>query len=60
MNEIDIISNRLMIFAGIFMHSFGSVGNILDMRVFTIWSRSPKAPHKSCKDSRTSMVVGIL
>jgi hypothetical protein len=59
-NQIDIISNRLMIFAGIIMYLFGIVGNILNIWVFTIWSRSPKGPHKRCKDTRTSMVVGIL
>jgi hypothetical protein len=43
-----------MIYAGIIMYLFGTVGNILNIWVFTIWSRSPKGPHKRCKDSRTS------
>src|SRR5271167_2546908 len=55
MNEIDIISHKLMIFAGIIMYVFGSIGNILNICVFTIWSRSKKPSNKyshySCRSN---------
>lgn len=54
MHQIDMISNRLMIYAGIIMYIFGTVGNILNIWVFYIWSRSPKRSHKHHKSGRTS------
>ncbi|CAF1485313.1 unnamed protein product [Adineta steineri] len=54
MNKIDIISNQLMIYAGIIMYLFGSIGNILNIWVFTIWSRSPKRSQKHYRHSQTS------
>jgi hypothetical protein len=54
MNKIDIISYQLMIYAGIIMYILGTIGNILNIWVFTIWSRSPKRSHKHSKSGRTS------
>lgn len=54
MHQLDAISNQLMIFAGILMYLFGSLGNILNIWVFAIWSRSPKRSHKHCRHRRTS------
>jgi hypothetical protein len=54
MNELDIISNRLMIYVGIIMYIFGIIGNILNIWVFFIWSRSPSRSHKHHKSGRTS------
>ncbi len=54
MHRLDIISNRLMIYAGIIMYIFGTIGNILNIWVFYIWSRSPKHSHKHHKSGRTS------
>jgi hypothetical protein len=54
MNKIDIISNQIMIYAGIVMFVFGTIGNILNIWVFVIWSRSPSRSHKHHKSGRTS------
>jgi hypothetical protein len=54
MNQIDMISHRLMIYGGIIMYVLGSIGNILNICVFTLWSRSKKSSNKSCHSSRTN------
>ena len=54
MAEIEHISNQIMIFAGIIMYLFGIFGNILNIRVFSIWSRSPKHSTKHHRRGRTS------
>ncbi|UJR34189.1 hypothetical protein I4U23_021595 [Adineta vaga] len=54
MHQIDTISNLLMIIAGILMYFFGSIGNILNIWVFFIWSRSPRKSHNHCRHSQTS------
>ena len=54
MSEIENLTNRLMIYAGIIMYIFGTFGNFLNIWVFFIWSRSPKRSHKHHKSSRTS------
>lgn len=46
--------HQLMIFAGIVMYIFGSIGNILNIWVFIIWSRPPRRWHKHNRKSRTS------
>jgi hypothetical protein len=42
MEHIDLIAQKLMIIAGIPMYILGIIGNILNIYVFTIWSRSSK------------------
>jgi len=54
MNQTDTVSKQIMIYAGIIMYIFGTIGNILNIWVFFIWSRSPSRSHKNHKTSRTS------
>jgi hypothetical protein len=54
MNQIDNISQQLMIHAGILMYVFGSIGNILNICVFTKWSISKKTSNKYSHVNRTS------
>ncbi|CAF2931643.1 unnamed protein product [Rotaria sp. Silwood2] len=54
MNQLDIISHQFIIYAGIIMYIFGSIGNILSICVFAIWCRSPKTSYKRCKIARTN------
>jgi len=51
MNEIERISNNLMIIMGILMYIFGSIGNILNICVFFQWSQSKKNFKKKIKFS---------
>jgi hypothetical protein len=54
MNQTEIISNKIMIYAGIIMYIFGIIGNILNIWVFSIWSRSRRRSHKNHRSDRTS------
>ena len=54
MAPINNISYQLMIFAGVVMYVFGSIGNILNMWVLIIWSRPPRRSTKHSRSSRTS------
>ncbi|CAF0843170.1 unnamed protein product [Adineta ricciae] len=54
MDQLDAISNQIMIVAGILMYIFGSIGNILNIWVFAIWSRSPNQSQKHYRHSQTS------
>jgi hypothetical protein len=54
MNPIDTVSHRVMIVAGIIMYVLGSIGNILNIWVFAIWSRPSERPHKHWRSVRTS------
>ncbi|CAF2834945.1 unnamed protein product [Rotaria sp. Silwood2] len=54
MNQLDISSHQFIIYAGIIMYIFGSIGNILSICVFAIWCRSPKTSYKRCKIARTN------
>lgn len=42
MFDIDVFGQYLMIITGIILFIFGSIGNILNILVFSIWSRVPK------------------
>ncbi|CAF3151593.1 unnamed protein product [Rotaria sp. Silwood2] len=59
MTEVEHISRRLMIFAGILMYVFGSVGNILNICVFTKWCRLTKKSKYShcCRTSNSSLYL---
>ncbi|CAF0737534.1 unnamed protein product [Adineta steineri] len=60
MFEVDNISHKLMIYAGIIMYIFGSIGNILNIYVFTIWSRTKKTSNKhshSCRTNNSSLYL---
>ncbi|CAF1391994.1 unnamed protein product [Rotaria sp. Silwood1] len=54
MNQIDEISHQFTIYVGIIMYIFGTIGNILNICVFSIWSRSPKKSSRNCKIVRTN------
>ncbi|CAF1512019.1 unnamed protein product, partial [Adineta steineri] len=54
MNHLEFISHQLMIIIGIFMYVFGTIGNLLNIYVFYIWSRSKKHTRKSSNSYRTS------
>lgn len=54
MAQLDTLSHQLMIFAGIIMYILGSIGNILNIWVFVIWSRPSRRTHKHSRGSRTS------
>ncbi|CAF1500114.1 unnamed protein product [Rotaria magnacalcarata] len=59
MDEFDFISHKLMIFAGILMYIFGSIGNILNICVFTKWCRSKNKSKSSfpCGASNSSLYL---
>jgi len=60
MNRIDVVSHRLMIFGGIVMYVFGSIGNILNICVFAIWSRSKNTSNKyshCCRTNNSSLYL---
>ncbi|CAF1359421.1 unnamed protein product [Adineta ricciae] len=65
MNQVDSVSHQLMIFAGITMYIFGSIGNLLNICVFAIWSRSKKnsnkysRSHQTCNSSLYLLVSSI-
>lgn len=52
--NVEIIAHHLMIIGGIFMYFFGSIGNLLNIYVFTIWYRSKHTSHKCARSNRTS------
>ncbi|CAF1456542.1 unnamed protein product [Adineta steineri] len=54
MNHLEFISHQLMIIIGIFMYIFGTIGNLLNIYVFYIWSHSKKHTRKSSNSYRTS------
>ncbi|CAF4547225.1 unnamed protein product [Rotaria sp. Silwood2] len=53
MNQFDYISRQLMIVAGIIMIIFGLTGNILNIFVFTNWSRSRTTTNRQLKRIQT-------
>ena len=53
MVQLDIISHKLMIIIGIIMYIFGLIGNILNICVFTIWSRPRRTANKNNLNNRT-------
>ena len=46
MHEIDEISHRLMKYGGIILYIFGTVGNLLNICVFTSWCRRKKPSNR--------------
>ena len=42
MDQLSLISNKLMIIIGILMYIFGCIGNLLNIYVFFLWSKSRK------------------
>jgi len=48
MHGIDDISHQLMKFGGIIMYVFGTIGNLLNIYVFTIWCRQNKSSNRYC------------
>ena len=46
-DQYDIIAHRMMIISGIILCIFGLIGNLLNIYIFTKWSRSRKKPKKS-------------
>jgi hypothetical protein len=53
MVELDIISHKLMIIIGIIMYIFGLIGNVLNICVFTIWSRPRRTGNENNLNNRT-------
>jgi hypothetical protein len=54
MVPLDIVSRELMIIGGIIMVIFGTIGNILNIGVFAIWSRCPRTANNHHNNVRTS------
>ncbi|UJR34190.1 hypothetical protein I4U23_021596 [Adineta vaga] len=54
MNNIEFVSRQLMIILGITMFIFGFIGNILNIRVFTLWSRSRRTTNNANVNNRTN------
>ncbi|CAF1314267.1 unnamed protein product [Rotaria sp. Silwood1] len=54
MDKIDIFSHRLMIIIGIIMFIFGLIGNILNIYVFSTWSRLKKRSKRKSNNIRSS------
>ena len=43
MDQLNLISQKLMIIFGILMYIFGTIGNLLNIYVFSVWSRRRKS-----------------
>ncbi|CAF4016997.1 unnamed protein product [Rotaria sp. Silwood2] len=54
MTQLDIFTHQLMIIAGIIMGICGPIGNILNICVFTMWSRSRQTTSRYHNNNRTS------
>jgi len=52
-DRFNIIANKLMIIFGLIMCIFGLIGNILNILIFSIWSRSRKNSNK-CNQTNNS------
>lgn len=58
MHEVDFISHKLMIFAGILMYVLGSIGNILNICVFAKWSRTKnKSKYAQSRANNSSLYL---
>ncbi|CAF1513932.1 unnamed protein product [Adineta steineri] len=54
MIQLDIISHQLTIIIGIIMFIFGLIGNILNICIFTNWSRSRRTTINNNNNNRTN------
>ena len=54
MEYIEDIARKLMIIIGIIMFIFGSIGNLFNICVFTIWSRASRQRNPNNNGGRTS------
>ncbi|CAF0732963.1 unnamed protein product [Adineta steineri] len=50
-----MIAHKIMIISGIFMCILGLIGNILNICIFTIWSRSKKSSHRHTHSNNRSV-----
>jgi hypothetical protein len=54
MENIENNAQKLMIIAGVIMYILGTIGNIFNICVFTLWSRSSKTRNRNNDGGRTS------
>jgi len=56
-DQFNRLANQLMIIFGIIMCVFGTIGNILNICIFTIWSRSRKKSNKSNQTNNSPLYL---